>query len=147
MAGNKKPGRKPTGVRIKLKTKTPVLIRYGDAIDKKFKTEPYIRLSEYKARNGTRDGWLSIAFRLMFGLEASQAHFNTEASVILSQANIVMVDVKERAERMGDKWGMSEEEIGLINSGLEVTDAMQDTTTKKEQLVIYAKIDKLFNRV
>jgi hypothetical protein len=143
MAGNKKSSRKSANVRRTLLLSTPLTTESEAGL---LNIKPYLRLEEFIERNGSLQGWRDISFRLSVGLEFADIFFKEEEKEVLMLAVNAICDVKDRWSRTDNKWGISDEEIQYIRQGLEVTDGMQDLTTRKEQMQVYIKVDKLIKQ-
>lgn len=142
MSGNKKSKRVSAGVKDRLLTNTPVLIRNSPMEEKKLQLIPHHHLRLFREMKGTLLGWKALCFRIGVGTELGRAHFTEEAIEPMVAAMNALCDISERYVRMKGRFGALPNELDLIESGLNATDVMQDMTKRREHLRAYLKVAK-----
>ena len=132
MAGNKKPAKKYNS--NKLKTNTPISIRYTEQEANKLKLPPLFSLMEFKTGKGVPAGRKTLEFRLHVGKELCLKHFQQSLVSDLDKAIAIVQGIKvdEATIHLVDC-----EFIGLL---LVAIDEMQDMTTRRDQLDVYRKV-------
>lgn len=111
----------------------PVTFRHNTEADTLLKLIPQDELD--KLRNGTADEYTvnTLAFRLNIGyVMAGEKFEGGEVRAMLEAALDALRGVKERFKRAGT-YGCSQTEFQAIGDGLNLTDEMQEKTTRREQ--------------
>lgn len=142
MAGNNKSKRKSAGVKDKLLSNTPILMRNSPSEEKHLQLIPRHYLKQFREGNGSAVGWKALCFRIGVGTELGRAHFTDEVIEPMVESMNALCDISERYVRMNGKFGAKKEELDIIESGLNVCDVMQEMTKRREQLVAYLKVAK-----
>jgi hypothetical protein len=139
MPGNKKP-------RKAYKPKTPAgfmrlpsTIRYSQANETQLQLVPHAELEKFRRGLADEYSWNTLAFRLNWGYVMADDFMEAEARAVMEQGLAAIRSVKARHERLG-QWGMAGEEFTQVGDALNLTDQMQQRTTRKEQ---HAAIEKV----
>jgi hypothetical protein len=139
MPGNKKP-------RKAYKPKTPAgfmrlpsTIRYSQANETQLQLVPHAELEKFRRGLADEYAWNTLAFRLNWGYVMADDFMEAEARAVMEQGLAAIRSVKARHERLG-QWGMAGEEFTQVGDALNLTDQMQQRTTRKEQ---HAAIEKV----
>lgn len=111
----------------------PMTLRHTDESDLLLQMIPHDELE--KLRNGEADEYTAntLAFRLNWGYVMSgEVYDNPEVRSAMEAGLAAIRSVNERFSRLG-KYGATGEEFGLIGEALNWTDAMQKSSTRREQ--------------
>ena len=141
MPGNKKPRKKFANTVCKLKTNSPVNIRYNKTGDLRLKLPPQISLQQFLTGKSNLAAWDTIYFRVQVGIYLS-SHFETDSLGVNLQATVdLLVRIKKHYEEK-NIWLMDSLEHAAIKETLVVIDNMQDHTTRRQQLDAYNYVYK-----
>jgi hypothetical protein len=138
VASNKKPKKKYNP--NKLKTNTPVNIRYTDKEALRLKLPPLASLMEFKTGKGTSPGRKTLEYRLHVGKELCISHFQEPLIAELDKAIATVQAVKDKYEVGCTTQALSIEDCEFIGPLLVSIDSMQDLTTRRDQLEVYRKV-------
>lgn len=131
MAGNRKPRKKYVP---KYANRTPINFKVSAGDDLDLKLIPHSELE--KLRTGEADAYTinTLAFRINFGyVMAGEVYDGHDARVVTLAGLDALRCVKARFDRTG-KYGASGEEFKRLGDALNITDDMQDGSTRREQL-------------
>lgn len=131
MANNKKPAKKYNP--NKLKTNTPLTIRYTEQEALRLKLPPLVSLQEFKSGKAIPAGRKTLEFRLHVGKELCSKHFQQSLIPELDKAISIVQAAK-------DSLTITAEDCELIGPLLVSIDEMQDLTTRRDQLEVYRKV-------
>lgn len=152
MAGNSRNKRISGGVRKTVLSKTPILIRHTEEESRRMKALPYLSLASFRGEILTVEkqphgyDWRTLYFRALSCLELATKHFNEESAVtVANDALLILISVKDRRLENG-LWRMSPYEIDALHTCLLLVDQMQDLTTRKEQLIVWSKINPIVHK-
>lgn len=144
MAGNKKPRKKFKNTSCKLKTNTPINIRYDLKGDQRLKLPPQISLEEFKRGEGHQGAWDTLFFRIQVGKQLSK-HFTKESIVTDFDHGIWLLNkFKDYFTKTGN-WVTVPENIDDLRDILLEIDSMQDNTTRRDQLEAYNYVYKFIH--
>jgi hypothetical protein len=139
MPGTKKPRkaykpRTPAGF-----MRLPSTIRYSQSNETQLQLVPHAELEKFRRGLADEYSWNTLAFRLNWGFVMADDFMEAEARAVMEQGLAAIRSVKARHERLG-QWGMAGEEFTQVGDALNLTDQMQQRTTRKEQ---HAAIEKV----
>ena len=132
MATNKKPKKKYRGPKYP-HGQVPIVFRHSKEADTALQLVPHTEID--KLRDGTADEYMvnTLAFRLNWGYVMAGEYFDTpEARQAMIEVLDAIRSVKERFSRLG-KYGCTPLEFQALGAGLNWTDEMQKSATRREQ--------------
>lgn len=139
MASNKRPARKAPGAKKSMHSKTPLTIRYSPSSDAMLKDYPRQSLGVLSDA-GSERAWNDVFFRVNIGVELAKLYIAQDVSAEFRGAIAALLAIELRSASASDQeraWSATQDEIASIDAALDITDQIQDTTTRKEQLTIY----------
>lgn len=140
MPGNKRPKKKFKNTVCKLKTNSPINIRYDKAGDLRLKLPPQVSLEQFKNNEGTMAAWTTLYFRIHVGIKLADK-FNDSILVYLNEAIDLLDSIKKNYVEK-NTWVFTGEDIDTVRAVLTVIDEMQDNTTRRDQLEAYNAVYK-----
>lgn len=137
MAGNRKTRRKP-GRPAREHGALPVMFRHSGNSDTNLKLIPHAHLAKILAGEGDAECWHTLVFRLNCGCAIANKSFAHQPEVQdeIERALAAMVEVGKRYKRTG-KLGCTGDEFRIIGAALNLTDDIQENTTRREQRDAY----------
>jgi hypothetical protein len=132
LATNKRPKSRPAGAPRKLRSHTPVVIAIAKKHELSLKLPSQLSLTALAEGKGTATDWFNLTFRLCVGFEVAKSEYTEPTAHQLNETLTIAKGIRARANKGG--WYASLEEVGLLRAGLNATDEMQDTTTRRVQL-------------
>ena len=119
--------------RKKPKSKTPIVFKLSVADQEKLKAPPHKSLAALKAGTHTATDWFNVTFRIKVGYELAKAAYTQEA--VDGMLDTLHACLSIRARYLATlRWSVTEEDLSLLELGIETTDLMQDDTTRRDQL-------------
>lgn len=119
--------------------KIPAIIRHTPDQELNLKLIPHGHLQAIVDGRGTEEEFLTVAFRIMVGGSLT-VFADTEGEKALegtfTEAVKALVSVGERYERLG-KFGCNGDELKALKDALNLTDDLQEVTTKRQQADMY----------
>lgn len=146
MAGNGKTKRKSAGVKSKLISKTPLVIRFSKEESDKLKELPLKALEHFKNNQGNLSHWKAIIFRLNVTLILTDKHFQEKEAVSRLKMSVEILLIIFHTNKGKEHWSMSEQEISILEEALELSNGVQDLCTRKEMLLAYKETDKFLKQ-
>lgn len=130
MANNKKPRKKH---RVKsLPGQLPVTLRYSSTAANKLHLDPRQELEKFRTNRGNADAWGELIFMLNVGLKMATELYNKESEHVLEEALSAMCEISDRFKRV-NAWGAKDEEIGAVQDGLSIVEAIMSDSTRRQQ--------------
>lgn len=129
MAGNKKP-RKAHNPRKHLAA-LPVVFRQPPQHDRFLKAIPHAEFQKMEKGTANEHSYANLVVRLNQGLVGAQKFFNEEAVKVMDEALNSVVEVRNNWNET-KKWEMTKEQAINILAGLNLTDEIQDATSRRE---------------
>jgi hypothetical protein len=141
MPGNKRPKKKFKNTVCKLKTNSPINIRYDKAGDLRLKLPPQISLEQFKNNEGTLAAWTTLYFRIHVGLKLADKFSNESIPIVFNEA-IEILNINKNNYAVNKVWNFTGKDIDAIRSVLTTIDELQDNTTRRDQLEAYNSVYK-----
>lgn len=148
MAGNSKTKRKSAGTKSKLKTKTPLTIRYIAEAERNMSLIPATALKKIAEETSVREDFISVLFRLLVGIELGKL-FKEEEILLVIQNGIDSLNVLNTETNIRQVNGKTETwvimfnyHVQVITTALEHVDALMKNTTRREQLEVHLLVEK-----
>ncbi len=116
----------------------PSIIRHSASAETDLKLIPHSMLAKLLAGEGNAECWHTIVFRLNCANAIANKSFAHQPEVQdqMEQALAAICEVGKRFKR-GGKWGCTGDEFKLIGAGLNLSDELQQETTRREQRDAY----------
>ena len=113
--------------------KIPAVIRYRQQEETALQLVPHSELDKFRRGLADETTYHTLAFRLNWGYVMAGEFFDALAQEAMARGLDAIRSVRERHERLG-KWGTTGPEFEAMGYALNLTDEMQQKTTRKEQL-------------
>lgn len=110
----------------------PAMFRYSQQEETALQLVPHSELDKFRHGLGDEVAWNTLAFRLNWGYVMADEFGDEPRAVMVEGLNAIRA-IRERNERL-QKWGCTGDEFFAIGEALNLTDEMQQKTTRKEQL-------------
>lgn len=137
MAGNSKNKRRSAGKRNNVLTNTPVVFGNSALENEQRKNQPYVDLHYFREGRGQPTSWVNLFFRICTGYELACIYYKEDTQRGLAEALWALRNIDHRfVNREFEQYDATDEEIISLLAGLEATDAIQDSTTRRQQLPV-----------
>lgn len=113
---------------------TKLSTKEKDLLNKKI----YDNFRELADGKGNYSRWLDLLIRFHVALELAKQFYEQETIDGFQAIYYRLLSIKERC-LMEDKWYLTDEDIDWIESGLEASNQVQDTTTRRLLLELHLK--------
>lgn len=98
--------------------------------------------------------WSDVFFRIHTGLELAKLHIAQDVTSEFSAALTAMEAIELRAssealvgtELDAAQWSAGVDEVAALEIALDMTDQIQDATTRKEQLKVYLAVEDMMKK-
>lgn len=141
MPGNKRPKKKFKNTVCKLKTNSPINIRYDKAGDLRLKLPPQVSLEQFKNNEGTMAAWTTLYFRIHVGIKLADKFDTNSIMNHFNEAIDLLNNIKKNYVE-SNTWVFTGDDIDTLRAVLTVIDEMQDNTTRRDQLEAYNAVYK-----
>ena len=143
MARNKKPRKKYKPRNSTGELELPVNIRYGPRAELDLQMVPHAELDRMREGTATEYSLGALNFRINCGyVMAGEVFDNPEVRATMEKALVAIRAVIERWRRVG-RVGCTMPEFDAIGDGLNVCDAMQKASTRREQVYAMEIVDRV----
>ncbi|TMS58500.1 hypothetical protein MW7_007165 [Imbroritus primus] len=120
----------------------PSLFRFSRNAELSLQLIPHSELEKLRDGTANEESWHTLAFRINVGAMLAAMYFAQDAQDAMTAAVAAVASVGKRYTATG-RLGMSGDEFRAIGAGLNLTDEMQTTTTKRQQYLatraVYSK--------
>ncbi|MFJ4288727.1 hypothetical protein ACIP1U_02900 [Cupriavidus sp. NPDC089707] len=120
----------------------PVMYRFSSNAEVDLQLIPHIELSKILDGTATESAWHTLAFRINVGQVAATLYFpdNQALCDAMDAAVVAVADVGKRFRERG-RLGVTGDEFRAIGQGLNLTDDMQRTCTRRQLLVATLQVN------
>lgn len=117
----------------------PKIYRFSPGLEQQFKMLPHDYLTQLSQGDIQVNQYLTLVLRIFTGLGMAE-HMSQESKAqclhVLYYAMEALTSIGGRYRRLG-RFGLSGDELQDLREGLNLVDALQDATTRKEQASTY----------